>query len=68
MDDNQFPQGGKRSIRDMLSKLNEDKEKLESHPLYKEGYDDGYEQGRQEAHRMSQRTISGLVRIYDQLS
>lgn len=65
-DDGLFPQGGKHNIRNLLKKLGENQDRLTNHPIYKEGFNDGFKQGKQEAERLSQHVISGLVRIYDQ--
>lgn len=69
MKDDMFPQmpdSGKGRIRALLSKLNEDEERLDNNPLYKEGFEDGYEQGKRDAERRAQNIISGLVRMYDE--
>jgi hypothetical protein len=62
----QMPDSGKGRIRSLLSKLNEDEEKLNNNPLYKEGFEDGYEQGKRDAERRAQHIISGIVRMYDE--
>ena len=37
-----LPEGGKGRLRAILAGLQENQDKLNNHPIYKEGYDDGY--------------------------
>lgn len=61
----QMPQGGKGRLRQLLISLNEDQEKLDSNPVYKEGWDDGY-QAAQENHRKLSRALAKVYNIdYD---
>lgn len=66
-DGNEFtpPEHGSGKIRALLQKLNEDEERLNNNPLYKEGWKDGYEEGRKEAERRAQHIISEIVSIYN---
>jgi hypothetical protein len=59
------PEPGKGRLRALLTRLDEDQEKLFKNPLYVEGYDDGFEIGKKEAERRAQHIISSIVRIYD---
>jgi hypothetical protein len=65
--DDMFPkhEPGKGRLKALLTRLDEDQEKLFKNPLYVEGYDDGFEIGRKEAERRAQNIISGIVRIYN---
>jgi hypothetical protein len=56
---------GKGRLKALLTRLDEDQDKLFKNPLYVEGYDDGFEIGRKEAERRAQHIISGIIRMYD---
>jgi len=56
---------GKGRLRALLTRLDEDQDKLFKNPLYVEGYDDGFEIGKKEAERRAQHIISSIVRMYD---
>ena len=55
------PEGGKGKLRMLLTRLNEDQERLNSHPIYKEGWDDGF-QAAQESHR---KLTKALAKVYN---
>ena len=64
MNNDQFPQmpeGGKGRLRQLLESLNEDQEKLNSHPIYREGWDDGF-RAAQESHR---KLTQALAKVYN---
>ena len=65
--DDMFPkhEPGKGRLRALLTRLDEDQDKLFKNPLYVEGYDDGFEIGKKEAERRAQHIISSIVRMYD---
>jgi hypothetical protein len=60
----QSPVGGSGRLRALLDSLNEDQSKLNTHPIYKEGYDDGY-RAAQENHKRLTRAIANVYRIDD---
>jgi len=60
----QGPVGGSGRLRELLDSLNEDQAKLNTHPIYKEGYDDGY-RAAQENHKRLTRAIANVYRIDD---
>jgi hypothetical protein len=60
----QMPPGGKGTLRAMLASLKEGQapfDRLEDHPLYKEGYDDGY----QAALANHKKLASALAKVYN---
>jgi hypothetical protein len=57
----QMPEGGKGRLRQLLESLQEGQEKLNSHPIYKEGWDDGF-QAAQESHR---KLTKALAKVYN---
>ena len=62
----QMPQGGQGRLRQLLDSIKEDQEKLNSHPIYKEGWDDGY-QAAQENHRKLTKALAKVYNIdYDE--
>jgi hypothetical protein len=61
-----MPEGGQGRLRQLLDSLKEDQEKLNSHPIYKEGWDDGF-QAAQESHRKLTKALSKIYNIdYDE--
>lgn len=61
-----IPEGGQGRLRQLLDSLKEDQEKLNSHPIYKEGWDDGF-QAAQESHRKLTKALSKIYNIdYDE--
>lgn len=61
-DYNNQPPGGKGKLRALLESLKEDQDKLNNHPIYKEGYDDGYAAS-QVNHRRLAKAIADVYRI-----
>jgi hypothetical protein len=62
MDYNNQPPGGQGKLRALLESLKEDQDKLDNHPIYKEGYDDGYKAA-QEAHRKLTKALANVYNI-----
>lgn len=58
----QIPESGKGRFRQLLNSLGEEQEKLNSHPIYKEGWDDGF-QAAQEGHRKLSRALAKVYNI-----
>ena len=58
----QGPVGGSGRLRALLDSLNEDQGKLNTHPIYAEGYSDGYAAA-QENHKRLARAIASVYRI-----
>jgi hypothetical protein len=58
---NQSPGGGGK-LRALLEGLKEDQDKLNNHPIYKEGFDDGYAAAQQNHKRMA-KAIANVYRI-----
>ena len=63
-DYNNQPPGGNGKLRALLASLKEDQDKLDNHPIYKEGYDDGF-QAAQEAHRKLTKALANVYCIDD---
>ncbi len=63
-DDFRFPEGGNNSLRDMLSSVEIDQDKLINHPFYKEGYDDGYRKGKYDSDEQARSLINTIVNLY----
>jgi hypothetical protein len=61
-DYNNQPPGGNGKLRALLASLKEDQDKLDNHPIYKEGYDDGFRDA-QEAHRKLTKALSKVYNI-----
>jgi hypothetical protein len=64
MNNDQFPklpEGGKGRIRQLLESIKEDQQKLNSHPLYKEGWDDGYFAAQENYRRLT----NALAKVYN---
>jgi hypothetical protein len=61
MDYNNQPPGGHGKLRALLEGLKEDQDKLDNHPIYKEGWDDGY-RAAQENHR---KLAKALAKVYN---
>ena len=61
-DYNNQPPGGRGKLRALLEGLKEDQDKLDNHPIYKEGYDDGYAAA-QANHRRLTKAIADVYRI-----
>lgn len=57
----QMPQGGSGRLRALLTSLQEDQIKLDTHPLYKEGWDDGYNEAREKYRQL----VTALANIYN---
>lgn len=57
----QMPGGGSRRLREMLASLGEDENKLNNHPLYKEGWDDGYNEAKEKYRQL----VTALANIYN---
>ncbi len=60
-DYNNQPPGGRGKLRALLEGLKEDQDKLDNHPIYKEGWDDGY-RAAQENHR---KLAKALAKVYN---
>jgi hypothetical protein len=56
-----MPPGGKGSLRAMLDSLKEDQNKLNGHPIYKEGWDDGYFAAQENYRRLT----NALAKVYN---
>ena len=56
-----MPPGGSGRLRALLLSINEDENKLNNHPLYKEGWDDGFKAA-QESHKQ---LASALAKVYN---
>ena len=56
----QMPEGGSGRLRALLASLKEDHLKLDSHPIYKEGYDDGL----QTATRRYKEILRAVAAVY----
>jgi hypothetical protein len=63
-DYNNQPPGGRGKLRALLEGLKEDQEKLDNHPIYKEGWDDGF-QAAQAAHRKLTKSLARVYNIND---
>jgi hypothetical protein len=61
MNYNNQPPGGRGKLRALLEGLKEDQDKLDNHPIYKEGWDDGY-RAAQENHR---KLAKALAKVYN---
>jgi hypothetical protein len=61
-DYNNQPPGGGGKLRALLEGLKEDQDKLNNHPIYKEGFDDGYAAAQQNHKRMA-KAIANVYRI-----
>jgi hypothetical protein len=57
----QMPPGGSGRLRAMLANLKEDQTKLDTHPLYKEGWDDGYNEAKEKYRQL----VTALANIYN---
>lgn len=57
-----FPNDGQSRLKALLVSLGENTEKLTSHPLYKEGWDDGY-LAAQDAYRKLTYALSKVYQI-----
>ena len=57
----EMPPGGSGRLRALLLSIKEDENKLNNHPLYKEGWDDGF-QAAQESHK---KLASALAKVYN---
>lgn len=61
-DYNNQPPGGNGKLRALLASLKEDQDKLDNHPIYREGYDDGF-RAAQEAHKKLSRALAKVYNI-----
>jgi len=57
----QMPQGGAGRLRALIEGLKEDQDRLNNHPIYKEGYDDGYRMAQENYRRLT----TAVAKVYN---
>lgn len=60
-DFDQYPPGGHGRLRALLAGIQEDEEKLNKNPLYREGWDDGYRAAQENYRKLT----GALAEVYN---